>query len=218
MTFWATAALVIAACQPYALGRSPRASRAGRLPCRWGRGHPSPTAAPLLFQEAPQRACPGRVLLLAQRLGLDLADALARERPFLMPGARERKRARAAMEETGDGVRAWLYLRRVEDYEAAWRAQTALAASAPAFEPGPFPIRIQTPGDLHAARFDLLAWQDPHDTAGFPSPFWVQEGMVEAELAGGGAAGPAGGRRRGRGRGASPRRRPSTHAAPHPTR
>ena len=122
------------------------------------------------------------MLLLAQRLGLDLADALARERPFLMPGARERKRARAAMEETGDGVRAWLYLRRVEDYEAAWRAQTALAASAPAFEPGPFPIRIQTPGDLHAARFDLLAWQDPHDTAGFPSPFWVQEGMVEAVL------------------------------------
>ena len=121
------------------------------------------------------------MLLLAQRLGLDLADALARERPFLMPGARERKRARVAMEETGDGVRAWLYLRRVEDYEAAWRAQTALAASAPAFEPGPFPIRIQTPGDLHAARFDLLAWQDPHDTAGFPSPFWVQEGMVEAE-------------------------------------
>ena len=122
------------------------------------------------------------MLLLAQRLGLDLADALARERPFLMPGARERKRACAAKEETGDGVRAWLYLRRVEDYEAAWRAQTALAASAPAFELGPFPIRIQTPGDLHAARFDLLAWQDPHDTAGFPSPFWVQEGMVEAVL------------------------------------
>ena len=138
------------------------------------------------------------MLLLAQRLGLDLADALARERPFLMPGARERKRARAAMEETGDGVRAWLYLRRVEDYEEAWRAQTALAASAPAFEPGPFPIRIQTPGDLHAARFDLLAWQDPHDTAGFPSPFWVQEGMVEAEpLVPLVAAGPAGGHRRG---------------------
>ena len=79
------------------------------------------------------------------------------------------------MEETSDGVRAWLYLRRVEDYEAAWRAPTAFAASAPAFEPGRFSIRIQTPGDLHAAPFDLLAWQDPHDTAGFPSPFWVQE-------------------------------------------
>ena len=64
-----------------------------------------------------------------------------------MPSARERKPARATMEETGDGVRAWLFLRRVEAYEGVWRAQTALSSSASVFEPGPFPIRIQTPAD-----------------------------------------------------------------------
>ena len=71
------------------------------------------------------------------------------------------------MEETGDGVRAWLFLRRVEDYRAAWRAQTAPLTLEPVFEPGPFPIRIQTPADLEAARFDPLTWQDPRDARGF---------------------------------------------------
>ena len=71
------------------------------------------------------------------------------------PG-RVRKRAPAAMEETGAGLRALLYLRCVEDYRAAWRAQTALPTLEPLFEPGPFPIRIQTPADLDAARFELL--------------------------------------------------------------
>ena len=102
----------------------------------------------------------------------------------MAPG-RVRKRAPAApagVEETGDGARAWLYLRCVEDYRTAWGAQTALPALEPLFEPGPFPIRIQTPANLDAARFELLAWQDPHDAAGFPSPFWVLEGMVEAML------------------------------------
>ena len=46
----------------------------------------------------------------------------------------------------------------------------------------PFPIRIQSPADLEAARFELLAWQNPYDAGGFPSPFWVQDGMVEAVL------------------------------------
>ena len=99
-----------------------------------------------------------------------------------MPRARNRKPALAAMEQTGDGVRAWRYLRRVEDYRVAWQAQTALPAPEPLFEPGPFPIRIQTPPDLDAARFDLLAWKSPYDTDGIASPFWIQEGMVEAVL------------------------------------
>ena len=73
------------------------------------------------------------------------------------------------MEETGNGVRAW-------------RAQTAPLTLEPVFEPGPFPIRIQMPADLEAARFELLAWQDPDDAEGFPSPFWVQQGLVEAVL------------------------------------
>ena len=99
-----------------------------------------------------------------------------------MPRARNRKPARASMEQTGDGVRAWQYLKRVEDYRVAWQAQTALPALEPLFESGPFPIRIQRLADLDAARFDLLAWQDLFDTDGPASPFWVQEGMVEAVL------------------------------------
>ena len=65
-------------------------------------------------------------------------------------------------------------------YEAAWRAHAVLPAPEPVFEPGPFPIRLQTAADLEAARFDLLAWQDPWPEDGPASPFWVQSGMVEA--------------------------------------
>ena len=35
---------------------------------------------------------------------------------------------------------------------------------------------------MEAARFDLLAWQDPDAADGPASPFWVQSGMVEAAL------------------------------------
>ena len=80
------------------------------------------------------------------------------------------------MKETGDAARAWLFLRHVGDYEAAWQARAALPA---ALEPGPFPIHIQTAADLEAARFDLLAWADPWDAGGPASPFWVLAGMVE---------------------------------------
>ena len=37
-------------------------------------------------------------------------------------------------------------------------------------------------GDLEAARFELLAWQDPWAEDGPASAFWVQSGMVEAVL------------------------------------
>ncbi len=84
--------------------------------------------------------------------------------------------------ETGDAARAWLYLRRVEEYRKSWTAQRVNRAPGPALEPGPFPIRIQTPEDLDAARFELLAWQDPHAPEGYASPFWIQESMVEAVL------------------------------------
>ena len=84
--------------------------------------------------------------------------------------------------ETGDGARAWLFLRHVAVYEAACRAHSVMPALEPVFEPGPFPIRIQTAADLEAARFDLLAWADPHRADGPASPFWVQSGMVEAVL------------------------------------
>ena len=90
-----------------------------------------------------------------------------------------RVRKRTA-KETADGIRAWLFLRHVEAYEAAWRAHAVLPAPEPVFEPGPFPIRLQTAADLEAAPFDLLAWQDPWAEDGPASPFWVQSGMVEA--------------------------------------
>ena len=110
--------------------------------------------------------------------------------------------------EAGDGVRAWLFLRRVAAYRAAWRTAGAAHAEpsdatvaeqvpdggesvAESGEPGgqAFPIRLQTEADLEAARFDLLAWQDPRgeddmeDPDGPASPFWIQEGMTEAAVA-----------------------------------
>ena len=63
-----------------------------------------------------------------------------------------RRGCNRAAKETGDGIRAWLFLRHVAAYEAAWRAQAVLPALEPVFEPGPFPIRIQTAADLEAAR------------------------------------------------------------------
>ena len=64
-----------------------------------------------------------------------------------------------------------------------WRRggrRLCLPALVPVFEPGPFPIRLQTAADLEAVRFDLLAWADPHRADGTASPFWVQSEMVEA--------------------------------------
>ena len=95
--------------------------------------------------------------------------------------------------EKGDGVRAWRFLRNVPEYEAAWRARAGGAApsggdpgrdpAAPGSGPGTdFPVRVQTRSDLEAARFDLLAWQDPRGEGGPASPFWIQDGMPEAAV------------------------------------
>ena len=81
--------------------------------------------------------------------------------------------------ETGDGVLAWRVLRQVGDYADAWRMHGA-AGPAHAPEPGPFRIRVQDRADLEAARFELLAWEDPFDADGPASPFWRQDGMLEA--------------------------------------
>ena len=89
--------------------------------------------------------------------------------------------------ETGDGIQAWHFLRRVADYRAAWRSRAGPPA-APGAGGDPdrgeaFPVRVQTRADLEAARFDLLAWQDPRGKGGPASPFWVQDGMTEAAVA-----------------------------------
>ena len=77
--------------------------------------------------------------------------------------------------ETGDSVLAWRILRLVGDYEMAWARHGG--GSPPALEPGPFRIRVQSEADMEAARFGLLAWEDPHDTEGPVAPFWRQDGM-----------------------------------------
>ena len=76
----------------------------------------------------------------------------------------------------GDGALAWRVLRQVGDYvEARERHGAATAACAP--EPGSFRIRVQAEADREAARFELLAWEDP---SGPGPPFWRQDGMPEA--------------------------------------
>ncbi|MDE0379661.1 MAG: hypothetical protein OXI20_10510, partial [Rhodospirillales bacterium] len=51
-------------------------------------------------------------------------------------------------------------------------------------EAAPFPVRLQTAADLAAARFGLLAWEDPCAQDGPASPFWVEAPVLPA------AAGP----------------------------
>ena len=79
--------------------------------------------------------------------------------------------------ETGDAALAWRALRYAPDYREAWLRH---GGGAPlALEPGPFGIRVQSEADREAERFELLAWEDPHDANGPVLPFWRQEGMIE---------------------------------------
>ncbi len=72
--------------------------------------------------------------------------------------------------ETGDGVRGWEALRRVEEYEEA-RERYGAGGPAHLLEPGPFRIRIRTAADLEAGRFELLAWENPRKPDGPGSGF-----------------------------------------------
>ena len=82
--------------------------------------------------------------------------------------------------ETGDGALAWAVLRRTADYREAWATHAAGSGASAAPEPGPFPIRVQAEADLGAARFEMLAWEDPFAADGPLTPFWCQSGMPEA--------------------------------------
>ena len=44
-----------------------------------------------------------------------------------------------------------------------------------------FALRAQTEGDLEAARWGLLAWEDPRERSKF-KPFWMDGKMLEAEV------------------------------------
>ena len=63
----------------------------------------------------------------------------------------------------------WSALRHDRAYVADWRARA------------PFPLRTQTSVDLDAARWGLLAWEDPR-TGMAASPFWFDEAMPEGRF------------------------------------
>ena len=74
-------------------------------------------------------------------------------------------------------VSAWRFLKRNPDYVD----DREIAGAVPApDEPAPFPIRARTEADREAARWGLLAWEDPFDGAGPASPFWADAPMLEA--------------------------------------
>ena len=80
----------------------------------------------------------------------------------------------------GRGARpGWRSLRTDPDYVADWRAN----AGPPAHEAPPFPFRRQTEADLKAARWNLLAWEDPRHPS-LAELFWADVPMVEARTAG----------------------------------
>ena len=76
-----------------------------------------------------------------------------------------------------DGARAWQILRRLPVYRYAWRRRRPQPGLP---ERAPFPVRLQTAADLTAARFGLLAWEDPYAEFGPVSPFWAVVPMMPA--------------------------------------
>ena len=77
-----------------------------------------------------------------------------------------------------DAERAWRRLRENPDYVADWRA----SAGRTVREAPPHAIRRQTDADLKAARWNLLAWEDPRHPQ-WAELFWVDVAMVEARAA-----------------------------------
>lgn len=77
------------------------------------------------------------------------------------------------------GKEAWRALRSNPDYRADWQAY---GAAAPALEPAPFPLRVQSEADLDAARWGLLAWEDPR-VRNRGSPFRAGVPMLEGHAA-----------------------------------
>ena len=77
--------------------------------------------------------------------------------------------------------RAWKRLSENADYVADWRAN----AGARVREPPPYVFRRQTEADLEAARWDLLAWEDPYHPQ-WAELFRADVAMVEVRAAEGG--------------------------------
>ncbi len=78
---------------------------------------------------------------------------------------------------TEDGARAWQILRRLPACRYAWRRRSPQPGLP---ERAPFPVRLQTAIDLAAARFGLLAWEDPNTEPGPVAPFGAVVPMMPA--------------------------------------
>ena len=76
----------------------------------------------------------------------------------------------------GGGDRDGDSLRSNPDCRADWREHGAAASF---MESLGFPLRTQSEADLKAARWGLLAWEDPRTRNRF-SPFWVDDKIVRA--------------------------------------
>ena len=75
----------------------------------------------------------------------------------------------------GGNAAAWTVTSRVRAYQAAWTE----GAAAPAFERGPFWIRIQSVADLLArGPWRILCWENPFARNGPASPFWDKPMLV----------------------------------------
>lgn len=72
----------------------------------------------------------------------------------------------------------WHALRSNPDYKANWRANAGPPSGVAS---AGFALRAQTEGDLEAARWGLLAWEDPRERSKF-KPFWMDGKMLEAEV------------------------------------
>ena len=77
---------------------------------------------------------------------------------------------------SGGGARAWQFLKRSPDYREAWRGRSG---AAPEPEEAPFPVWRRLAGAGEAARFGLLALEDPWAGDGPASPFWAVAPMME---------------------------------------
>ena len=77
-----------------------------------------------------------------------------------------------------DPERAWRRLRENPDYVADW----GVSAGPTAREAPPRAFRRQTEADLTAARWNLLAWEDPRHPQ-WAELFWADVAMVEARVA-----------------------------------
>lgn len=76
-----------------------------------------------------------------------------------------------------DPERSWRRLREDPDYVSDWRA----SAGPTVREAPPYAFRRQTEADLGAARWKLLAWEDPRHPQ-WAELLWADVAMVEARV------------------------------------